>query len=40
MVPAPELDRASTKEADLVLNSLLDFDPVAWGLPAFDAATP
>ena len=35
MVPAPELDRAATKDADVVLGSLLDFDPAAWGLPPY-----
>lgn len=34
MVPALQLDKALTKEADLVLDSLEAFDPVAWGLPA------
>ena len=35
MVPAKELDRALTKEADLVLDSLEQFNPAAWGLPPF-----
>lgn len=37
MVPDPNLDRSLTTEADLVLNSLSDFEPEMWGLPPFDA---
>lgn len=37
MVPDPELNRGLTKEADEVLDSLSDFKPEAWGLPALDA---
>ncbi|KAK9785681.1 hypothetical protein WJX73_000973 [Symbiochloris irregularis] len=38
MVPAQELvklDGSCTKGADLVLGSLLEFDPTPWGLPPF-----
>ena len=35
MVPDVELDKSLTKQADLVLPSLLDFDPAVWGLPPF-----
>ena len=35
MVPDAELDKSLTKQADIVLSSLLDFDPAAWGLPPF-----
>lgn len=32
-VPDPHMDRALFAEADLVLGSLSDFDPIPWGLP-------
>jgi pseudouridine-5'-monophosphatase len=35
MVPDKRIDPAMTKNAHLVLKSLEDFDPVAWGLPTF-----
>ena len=35
MVPDARLDPALTREADLVLKSLEDFDPPHWGIPAF-----
>ncbi len=34
-VPDPHLDAGSVGEADQVLNSLSDFNPADWGLPAF-----
>ena len=37
MVPDPQLDRALTKQADVVLESLLDFKPEDWGLPPYAA---
>ncbi|KAF8654950.1 hypothetical protein HU200_061382 [Digitaria exilis] len=36
MVPDPRLDVSYHKEADQVLNSLLDFKPYEWGLPPFE----
>lgn len=35
MVPDPELDPKHTLEATEVLQSLADFKPELWGLPAF-----
>ncbi|MED6184899.1 glutathione synthase [Stylosanthes scabra] len=35
MVPDPRLDKSFHDKADLVLNSLLDFNPSEWGLPPF-----
>ncbi|EFN53572.1 hypothetical protein CHLNCDRAFT_25699 [Chlorella variabilis] len=37
MVPDPNLDRALCGGADLVLDSLEQFQPQAWGLPPFPA---
>lgn len=39
MVPDPRLDSSLHKDADQVLNSLLDFNPSEWGLPPFDTPT-
>ncbi|GMN52072.1 hypothetical protein TIFTF001_021218 [Ficus carica] len=39
MVPDPRLDSSLHKDADQVLNSLLDFKPSEWGLPPFDTPT-
>ncbi|CAI9106308.1 OLC1v1005437C1 [Oldenlandia corymbosa var. corymbosa] len=36
MVPDPRLDGSYRKNADMVLSSLLDFNPSDWGLPPFD----
>jgi len=36
MVPDPRLDKGFHKLADQVVNSLLDFNPVEWGLPPFE----
>ncbi|KAK7388513.1 hypothetical protein VNO78_23331 [Psophocarpus tetragonolobus] len=36
MVPDPRLDKSFLDAADQVLNSLLDFNPSEWGLPAFE----
>lgn len=36
MVPAKEVGEEKRKEATLVLESLLDFKPDLFGLPAFD----
>lgn len=36
MVPDPNLARDQTKQADVVLSSLMDFDPAAYGLPPFE----
>jgi len=35
MVPDPGLGKELTKEATIVLSSLLEFDPAAWGLPPY-----
>ncbi|KAL1334344.1 hypothetical protein HN51_063277 [Arachis hypogaea] len=35
MVPDPRLDKSFHDIADLVLNSLMDFNPSEWGLPPF-----
>ncbi|XP_020962469.1 (DL)-glycerol-3-phosphatase 2 isoform X1 [Arachis ipaensis] len=35
MVPDPRLDKSFHDTADLVLNSLMDFNPSEWGLPPF-----
>ncbi|KAF9613902.1 hypothetical protein IFM89_012450 [Coptis chinensis] len=35
MVPDPRLDSSYHSAADQVLSSLLDFNPVEWGLPPF-----
>ena len=35
MVPDPNMEQKDTLEADEVLNSLQDFDPLHWGLPPF-----
>ena len=35
MVPDPNLDKALTVQADLVLGSLEEFDPTIWGLPPY-----
>ena len=35
MVPDQRIDPEMTKNAHLVLKTLEDFDPVAWGLPGF-----
>ncbi|XP_059061578.1 probable pseudouridine-5'-phosphatase [Achroia grisella] len=37
MIPDPRLDREQTRQATLVLRSLLDFKPELFGLPPFDA---
>lgn len=37
MVPDAQLDRAMTRQADALLNSLLDFKPEEWGLPPYSA---
>ncbi|CAI7767611.1 unnamed protein product [Closterium sp. NIES-54] len=37
MVPDPNVDAALCTNASLVLPSLLNFDPVPWGLPPFPA---
>lgn len=34
-VPDPNVDRGEFRDADIVLDSLGDFDPAAWGLPEF-----
>ncbi|MGB3403870.1 MAG: HAD-IA family hydrolase [Microcoleaceae cyanobacterium] len=34
-VPAPDMDKSLYKQADQVLNSLAEFQPQDWGLPAF-----
>lgn len=36
MVPDPNLARDQTKQADVVLESLEDFDPTTYGLPPFE----
>jgi pseudouridine-5'-monophosphatase len=36
VVPDPNLNRDGMEPADQVLGSLLEFDPAAWGLPAYD----
>ena len=36
MVPDPRLDKAFHKFSDQVLDSLLDFNPIEWGLPPFE----
>ncbi|GAB2291473.1 glutathione synthase [Dionaea muscipula] len=36
MVPDPRLDSSFHEAADLVLNSLMDFNPLDWGLPPFE----
>ena len=36
MVPDKRVDRANCSPADVVLDSLEEFDPVAWGFPPFD----
>ncbi|CAJ1941851.1 unnamed protein product [Sphenostylis stenocarpa] len=36
MVPDPRLDKTFHKLSDQVLKSLLDFNPVEWGLPPFE----
>lgn len=33
-IPSPELSRSHFQMADLILDSLLEFQPTAWGLPA------
>ncbi|KAM7477015.1 hypothetical protein LguiB_024258 [Lonicera macranthoides] len=38
MVPDPRLDSSHHETADLVLPSLLDFNPAVWGLPPFESA--
>lgn len=35
MVPDSHMDPSTTTQADEVLDSLQDFDPTHWGLPAF-----
>jgi pseudouridine-5'-monophosphatase len=35
MVPDPRLDSCHHEIADMVLGSLLDFNPIIWGLPPF-----
>lgn len=40
MVPDPNLSSAAAAAADEVLESLEDFRPEQWGLPAFDAGEP
>lgn len=35
MVPHQNLDRTKCAQANVVLNSLEEFDPVAWGFPPF-----
>ena len=35
MVPDPNLDKALTVQADLVLGSLEEFNPTVWGLPPY-----
>ena len=35
MVPDKKVEKEKRLEADLVLNSLEDFSPVAWGFPPF-----
>ena len=37
-VPDPQMDRTPYQEADQVLNSLIEFDPQAWGLPPWPSA--
>lgn len=37
MVPDKRVDKAKCSQAHLVLNSLEEFDPAAWGLPPFDS---
>lgn len=34
-VPDPHMDKAAFEQADQILDSLLDFAPQRWGLPAF-----
>lgn len=36
MVPDPRLDKSFHDAADQVLNTLLDFNPIEWGLPPFE----
>ncbi|XP_068733836.1 pseudouridine-5'-phosphatase-like [Montipora capricornis] len=36
MVPDKRVDLAKCSQADLVLNSLEEFDPVSWGFPPFE----
>ncbi len=36
MVPDPDLPRSLFSDADAVLESLLQFEPEAWGLPAYE----
>ena len=36
MVPDKRVDFAKCSQADLVLNSLAEFDPVVWGFPPFE----
>ena len=35
VVPDPNMDRARYADADLILDSLMDFDPNRYGIPAF-----
>ncbi len=36
LVPDPDLERSLFEGADVVLESLLQFEPEAWGLPAYE----
>ena len=36
VVPDPDLARSLFSDADVVLDSLLQFEPEAWGLPAYE----
>lgn len=38
MVPDPNLSSSAAAAADEVLESLEDFEPQKWGLPAFGVA--
>lgn len=36
VVPDPNMDRARYPDADMIIDTLLDFDPTDFGLPAFE----